>query len=411
MSAVVSPPFRALGSRDFRIYFSGQLVSMAGTWMQQVALGWLAYELSGSALVLGLLGFASQSPILLFSLMGGVWSDRMDRRRLLLWTQALSLLQALALAVLTWLGWITPVILLSLAFLLGCINALDLPTRQSLLVHLLDDRSQLPNAIALNSMLVNLSRFVGPALAGFIIGWAGEATCFLLNALSYLAVLLALLALEARPGGDASLRPLRSLKEGLKYTFGHADIRLFLMLVAAVSFLLTPYVVMMPLFAKAEYGGDADTLGLLVSSAGVGSLLAAILLGTRPSVDGLARRVSFVAPVGGAALALFGLNKMLILAYPLLMVVGFSVVLTAAGSNTLLQHWARDDVRGRVMSAFTFSFLGIAPLGSLAVGSLAQDIGIRSTFVLFGSALVVAGLAHGRSLKKRLGAAPALAGE
>ena len=411
MSAVVSDPFRALGSRDFRIYFSGQLVSMAGTWMQQVAMGWLAYELSGSALVLGLLGFAGQVPILLFSLMGGVWSDRTDRRVLLLWTQSLSLIQAMVLAVLTWQGWITPPMLLFLAFLLGCINALDLPTRQSLLVHLVDDRSQLPNAIALNSMLVNLSRFVGPALAGFIIGWAGEAMCFLLNALSYLGVLLALLALDAQPGGDASLRPLHSLKEGLRYTFGNADIRLFLMLLAAVSFLLTPYVVMMPLFAKAEYGGDADTLGLLVSSAGAGSLLAAVMLGARPSVDGLARRVSLVVPIGGAVLALFALNEVLMLAYPLLMVLGFAVVHTAAGTNTLLQHWVRDDVRGRVMSAFTLSLLGIAPLGSLAAGSLAQEIGIRPTFVLFGLVLVVAGIAHSRRLKKRLVAAPALTGE
>jgi MFS family permease len=411
MSAVSSPPFRALDSRDFRIYFSGQLISMAGTRMQQVAMGWLAYELSGSALVLGLLGFASQAPILLFSLMGGVWSDRTDRRLLLLWTQSLSLIQAMVLAVLTWQGWITPPMLLFLAFLLGCINALDLPTRQSLLVHLVDDRSQLPNAIALNSMLVNLSRFVGPALAGFIIGWAGEATCFFLNAFSYLAVLLALLALEARTGGDASLRTLHSLKEGLKYTIGHADIRLFLMLVAAVSFLLTPYVVMMPLFAKTEYGGDADTLGLLVSSAGAGSLLAAFMLGTRPSIDGLARRVSLMAPIGGAVLVLFGLNEVLMLAYPLLMVLGFAVVHTAAGTNTLLQYWARDDVRGRVMSAFTFSFLGIAPLGSLAAGSLAQEIGIRPTFVLFGSALLVAGIAHSRRLKKRHTVTPPLTGE
>jgi MFS family permease len=410
MSAVLSRPLRALRSRDFRIYFGGQLISMAGTWMQQVAMGWLAYELSGSALVLGLLGFASQAPILLFSLLGGVWSDRMDRRRLMLWTQALSLIQALVLAVLTWQGWITPVMLLSLAFLLGCINALDLPVRQSLLVHLLEDRSQLSNAIALNSMLVNVSRFLGPALAGFVIAWAGEAVCFLLNALSYFAVLLALLVLHARPGGDASKHPLQSLKDGLKYTFGHADIRLFLMLVAAVSFLLTPYVVMMPLFAKAVYGGDARTLGLLVSSAGAGSLSAAVLLSIRTSVNGLAGRVSLVAPLGGAALAVFGLNSLNVLAYPLLMVVGFAVVFAAAGTNTLLQHWVRDDMRGRVMSAFTLSFLGSAPLGSLAVGSLAQAIGIRSTLVLFGLALVAAGLVHGRALGRRLRAARALTG-
>lgn len=396
-----SHPLRALRSRDFRIYFGGQLISMAGTWMQQVAMGWLAYKLSGSALVLGLLGFASQAPILLFGLLGGVWVDRMDRRRLMLWTQVLSLFQALALAVLTWQGWITAPVLLALAFLLGCINAVDLPARQSLLVHLVEDRALLPNAIALNSMLVNVSRFLGPALAGFVIAWVGEAVCFLLNGLSYLAVLLALLALHARPGGDASKHPWQSLKEGLRYTLGHADIRMFLLLVAAVSFLLTPYVVLMPMVAKAEFGGDARTLGLLVGSAGAGSFLAALFLSTRPTVEGLGRRVSLIAPIGGAALALFGLNTVHALAYPILMVVGFAVVLGAAGTNTLLQHWVRDDMRGRVMSAFTLSFLGIAPLGSLAMGSLAEHLGIRPTLVVFGLTLVGAGLAHRRALKRR----------
>lgn len=401
MSASFAHPLRALASRDFRIYFGGQMVSMAGTWMQQVAMGWLAYKLSDSALVLGLLGFASQAPILLFGLLGGVWVDRMDRRRLMIWTQVLSLLQALALALLTWQGWITPALLLGLAFALGCINAVDLPARQSLLVHLVDDRAQLPNAIALNSMLVNLSRFMGPTLAGFVIAWLGEAVCFLINALSYLAVLMALLALHARPGGDASKHPWQSLKEGLRYILGHEDIRLFLMLVAAVAFLLTPYVVLMPMVAKAEFGGDARTLGLLIGSAGVGSFLAAIFLSTRSSVRGLDCWVSSIAPVGGAALTLFGLNQIQALAYPILMVVGFAVVLSAAGINTLLQHWVRDDMRGRVMSAFTLAFLGVAPLGSLTTGGLAQSLGMRPTLVGFGLVLVVVGLVHRRWLHLR----------
>ncbi|MEW5769494.1 MAG: MFS transporter [Pseudomonadota bacterium] len=401
MSAVVSHPLRALRSRDFRIYFSGQLVSMAGTWMQQVAMGWLAYKLSNSALVLGLLGFASQAPILLFGLLGGVWSDRMDRRRLMLWTQALSLLQALVLALLTWQGWMTPALLLCLAFLLGCVNAVDLPARQSLLVHLVEDRAQLANAIALNSTLVNVSRFLGPALAGFVIAWTNEAVCFLLNAVSYLAMLLALGVLHPRPGGDASKHPLQALKEGLRYTAGHADIRLFLMLLAGVSFLLSPYVVMMPLYAKSELGGDARTLGLLVSSAGAGSLLAALFLATRASTQGLAQRVSLAAPVGGAALALFGLNTVHGLAYPILMVLGFCVVFVAAGTNTLLQGWVRDDMRGRVMSAFTLAFLGIAPLGSLAMGGLSHGLGVRRTLFLCGTLAIVAGLAHRYRLRRQ----------
>lgn len=394
MPAADLHPLRALRSRDFRLYFAGQLVSVAGTWMQQIAMGWLAYRLTDSALVLGLLGFSSQLPILLFGAVGGVWSDRVDRRRLMMWTQSLAMLQALVLALLAWQGWITPTLLLIMAFLMGCINAMDMPARQSLVVHLVEDRAQLPNAIALNSLLMNATRFVAPALAGFIIALAGEAVCFILNALSFLAVLLALRAIRARPGGDRSKSALHALREGLHYTFSHSDIRLFLMLVAAVSFLVTPYVVMMPLYARTIFKGDAQTLGLLVSSAGAGSLMASLFLATRTSIAGLARKVSLAATVAGTALALFALNTQHALAYPILMLLGFSVVLIAAGSNTLLQTWVRDDLRGRVMATFSMAFLGIAPLGSLAVGSLAHAIGIRPTLFLCAVLTIVLGLVH-----------------
>lgn len=395
-------PLRALRSRDFRIYFAGQLVSVAGTWMQQIAMAWLIYRLTDSALVLGLLGFASQAPILLFGLLGGVWSDRVDRRRLMMWTQTLAMCQALALAVLAWQGWATPALLLALAFVMGCINALDMPVRQSLVVHLVEDRAQLANAIALNSFLMNATRFVGPALAGFIIALAGEAVCFLINAASYLAVLLALWSLRVRPSGDASKPALHALREGLRYTFGHPDIRLFLILMAAVSFLVTPYVVMMPLYARTIFNGDARTLGLLVSSAGAGSLLASLFLASRASIDKLALRVSLAATTAGVALALFALNTVHALAYPILMVLGFAVVLVAAGSNTLLQSWVRDDMRGRVMATFSMAFMGIAPLGSLAVGSLAHAVGIRPTLFLCGLVTVAVGLRHGQRLRARM---------
>ncbi len=401
MPAAARHPLRSLRSRDFRLFFAGQMVSMAGTWMQQIAMGWLAYRLTDSALILGLLGFASQAPILLFGALGGVWSDRLDRRRLMMATQSLALLQALALAVLTWQGWITPALLLCMAFLLGCINALDMPVRQSLVVHLVEDRAQLPNAIALNSMLMNATRFVGPALAGVIITLAGEAVCFALNAASYLAVLLALLALRARPRGDASKHPLRALQDGLAYTFGHAEIRRFLLLVAAVGFLVTPYVVMMPLYARTLFDGDARTLGLLVSSAGAGSLMAALWLAARADVGDLARRISRAATLAGAALALFALNTQHALAYPILMVLGFSVVIVAAGSNILLQSWVRDDMRGRVMATFSMSFLGVAPLGSLSVGALAQVFGIRPTLFLCGALTLGVGLLHAYRLNRR----------
>ncbi len=400
LPAALSHSLRALRARDFRIYFAGQLISVAGTWMQQIAMGWLAYRLTGSAMVLGLLGFASQLPILLFGAWGGVWSDRMDRRRLMMLTQTLAMTQALSLAALTWLGMVTPGLLLLLAFVLGCINALDMPVRQSLVVHLVQDRALLPNAIALNSFLMNATRFLGPALAGFVIAWLGEAACFALNAASYLAVLLALAVLRVRPGGDASTHPLRALREGLRYTFGHRDIRLFLMLVAVVSLLITPYVVMMPIYARTILDGDARTLGLLVSSAGAGSLSASLFLASRAGIDGLADRVSRAATVAGAALALFALNPWHAVAYPILAVLGFCVVLVAAGSNTLLQSWVRDDMRGRVMAAFSMAFLGIAPLGSLAVGSLAHAIGIRPTLLLCGVLTIAAGLVHTWRLRR-----------
>lgn len=383
-------PLRALRARDFRIYFAGQLVSVAGTWMQQIAMAWLTYRLTDSVFMLGMLGFASQVPILLFGPFGGVWADRVDRRHLMMWTQTLAMGQALALAVLTWQGWITPSLLLGLGFVLGCVNAVDVPARQSLVVHLVGDRSQLPNAIALNSFMMNSTRFVGPALAGFVVAWAGEAVCFALNALSYLAVLVALAALHARPNGDASKRALHALRDGLAYTFGHRDIRLFLMLVATVSFMIAPYVTMMPLYARTVFHGDARTLGLLVSSAGAGSLSAALFLASRTSIDGLARRVTQAAAAAGVALALFALNTAHALAYPILAVLGFSVVLVAAGSNTLLQSWVRDDMRGRVMAIFSMAFLGVAPLGNLAVGSLAHAAGIRPTLFLCGALTVLA---------------------
>ncbi len=398
MPAAISHPLRALRSRDFRLYFAGQLVSVAGTWMQQIAMAWLTYRLTDSALMLGLLGFASQLPILLLGSLGGVWSDRVDRRRLMLLTQTLAMTQALVLALLAWQGWATPARLLGLALVLGCINAVDVPARQSLVVHLVSERTQLANAIALNSFMMNATRFIGPALAGFVVALAGEAVCFLINALSYLAALLALLAVHARPGGDATQPPLHALRDGLRYTFGHRDIRLFLMLIAAVSFLVAPYVAMMPLYAKTIFGGDARTLGLLVSSAGAGSLTASLFLATRASIDGLARRVSWAAVAAGAALAAFAVNDSHALAYPILMLLGFSVVLVAAGSNTLLQTWVRDDMRGRVMATFTMAFLGVAPLGSLAVGSLAEAVGIRPTLLLCGLLTVAAGGWHGRLL-------------
>ena len=265
---------RALASRNYRLYFAGQIVSLAGTWMQQIAMLWLAYRLSSSAFVLGTVGFASQIPILIFGAVGGVITDRFDRRRLLIATQALSMVQALALAAMAWLDSATPIHLIVLAFGLGCINALDVPARQSIVVQLIDDKADLPNAIALNSFMMHATRFVGPALAGWVVAVTGEALCFLLNAASYLAVLLALLAIRLPAGGPrkASAPPLQALREGVRYTAGQRNIRASLLLIASLSFLATPYTVLMPLFAREIFGGDARLFGLLMGCAGAGAL-------------------------------------------------------------------------------------------------------------------------------------------
>ena len=391
---------RALGSRNYRLYFVGQLISLAGTWMQQIAMVWLAYRLSGSAFVLGAIGFASQIPILLFASLGGVWTDRLDRRRLLMWTQSLAMLQALVLAGLAWQGWVSAELLVFLAFLLGCVNAVDVPARQVIAVQLVDNPDDLPNAIALNSLIMNAARFVGPVLAGFIVAVVGEAVCFLLNAVSYLAVLVALGAIRISLPRGKPTPTLQALGEGYRYVLGHRRIRLSLMLVACISFFATPYAVMMPLFAKDIFGGDARTYGLLVGSAGVGSLLGSLFLASRDDTRRLGHWVGLAAPAVGVCLALFALTPLRWLAFPVLIALGFSVIIAIAGSNTLIQTRVDENFRGRVMAIFSMAFLGIAPLGSLAVGSIAHGQGIRSTLAVCGLITLAAGVIY-RSVAAR----------
>lgn len=399
---------RALRSYNYRCYFLGQLVSMAGTWMQQIAMSWLAYRLTGSAALLGTIGFASQLPILLFGALGGVWSDRFDRRRVLLWTQSLSMIQALLLAVLTWRGWINAPLLVLLAFGLGCINALDMPARQSIAVKLVDDKDDLPNAIALNSFMMNSTRFVGPALAGFLIALTGEVVCFLLNALSYLAVILALLAMHWRPQPVQGERQetWAALRQGVDYCRGHRPIRSLLLIVAAVSFFITPYGVLMPLVTREIFGGDARIFGLLVGFGGVGALGASLYLASRAGVDELPRTLAFSVPLAGVALTAFILSPSLFLAYPAVMLLGFCTIVTVAGSNTLIQFHVSDALRGRVMALFSIAFLGVAPLGSLAIGLVAEALGVRITLAACGLLILAGCLIWGRRLGREVECLP-----
>lgn len=405
-----TPPHRslfalpALRSRNYRLFFAGQMVSLVGTWMQQIAMTWLVYRLTGSAAMLGLVGFSGQIPILLFSTFAGVWNDRLDRRRLLLITQALSMVQALLLFGLTITQWVTPAALVVMAFLLGCINAIDLPARQAFVAQLVTDKADLPNAIGLNSFLMNASRFVGPALAGLLVATAGEAACFLINAASYLAVLLALAAIRVAPRAARPHPPAwAALRAGLGYAFCHPQIRLPLLMVAGFSLLVTPYAVMMPVFTREIFSGNAATYGFLIGSAGFGSLSAALFLAFRGGrrQAGLDRLVARATLFGGLLLAAFALTPTITAAYPILAALGCSVILTVAGSNTLIQIVVEEEYRGRVMAIFSTAFLGIAPLGSLAVGALAEAWGVRPTLLCCGLCAGALGVLYLRRLGNR----------
>lgn len=389
---------RALRHRNYRLYFSGQLVSLAGTWMQMIAMNWLTYRLTDSTFMLGLVSFAAQIPILLIAPLGGILSDRFDKRLMMLWTQSFALLQACLLAFLTLTHTILSWHLVVMALLLGLINAIDTPTRQSFVADMVGNRADLPNAIALNSFTMNSARFLGPSMGGIVVGLAGEGICFLLNALSYLAVIVALAAMRTvhkprahQPAGEA-------LRQGFDYAFGMPQIRQLLYLVAVTSFFATPYVVLLPYFAREVFAGGAQTFGFMSASAGAGALLGTIYLAARKTVSGLDRVIGRAVLSAGFALAIFSLSGSLVLAVPSLVLLGFSIISIIASSNTLIQSIVKDEVRGRVMALFTMSFLGISPLGSLAAGWASHQFGARGTLLGCSCAILVAGVVF---LRKR----------
>jgi MFS family permease len=386
--------FRALRHRNFRLFFTGQGLSLIGTWLQQVAMGWLVYRLTDSAWLLGVVAFCANVGILLFSNVAGVVADRIDRRRGLLTTQSLMLVQAIVLAVLVAFGWITTWELIVLALWLGTCSAFDLPLRQSMYVHFIADRGDLGNAIALNSMLVNAARVVGPAIAGLLLAVTNESICFALNALSFVAVIIAI----ARMHWPADIRPAiasgwwASWIEGFRYTRGMKAVRALLALVAGLAWTIAPYSSLMPVYAKDIYGGGPHTLGYLLSAAGFGALLSTAYLASRATVRGLGRVIMFAAATSGVALAAFAYIRIFPLALFLMVLVGGGTILAAASANTILQTIVDDRLRGRLASFYTLAFLGVAPLGNLAAGAIAGTMGTPFAFALNGVLALLAAI-------------------
>lgn len=394
--------FRALRSRNYRLFFGGQGVSLVGTWVTRVATSWLVYRLTGSAAMLGVVGFAGQVPTFLLAPFAGVWVDRLDRYRVLVVTQVISMLQSFALAALALTGRIDIAHVIALSAVQGIVNAFDTPARQAFLVEMVDDREDLPNAIALNSSMVNGARLLGPSVAGVVIAAVGEAWCFLADAVSYLAVIASLLAMRVarRPRPATDKRVLQELAEGFRYAFGFAPIRALLLLLALVSLTGMPYTVLMPVVATGTLHGGPHTLGFLMGASGVGALAGALYLASRRSVLGLGRVIPLAAALFGAGLVAFGLSRSLALSLGLMLATGSGFMVQMASSNTVIQTIVREDMRGRVMAFYTMAFMGTAPFGSLLAGMLAERAGAPRTLMAGGVACIVGAALFARTLPR-----------
>jgi MFS family permease len=382
----ISRVWRAFRHRNFRLYFSGQSISLIGTWMTRLATSWLVYHLTHSAFLLGIVSFAGQIPTFLLAPFAGVWIDRLNRRNVLVVTQILAMLQSLALAVLTLTHHINIHEIIFLSAAQGTINAFDMPARQSFIVEMVEDRRDLGNAIAMNSSMVNLARLVGPSLAGAVIALAGEGYCFLIDGLSYIAVIGSLIAMRLKPAviKRSSDSMLAQLKEGWTYVSGFVPIRTILSLFAVVSLMGWPFTVLMPIFAGTILKGGPHTLGFLMGAMGIGALLSALSLAIRKSVLGLGKMIPISSALFGAGLIAFGLSRVFWLSLILMFVCGFGLMQQMAASNTIIQTIVEENKRGRVMSFYTVAFVGMAPFGSLLSGALAHAIGAPYTVMLSG---------------------------
>jgi MFS family permease len=392
--------FRALGYRNYRLYFTGQSISLMGTWMQRIAVGWLVYRLTHSPFLLGVVGFSGQLPTFFIAPFAGALSDRWNRLRIIQVTQYLAMAQAIVLAILVLTHTVSVSHIIILSVVLAVVNGFDMPVRQAFTVEMVDKREDLGNAIALNSSMFNAARLIGPSVAGILIAAAGEGVCFLANALSYVPIILALRAIKTPPRHvhRAQTHVLRDLKQGFNYAFGFSPIKFIILLLALVSLVGMPYQVLMPVFARDVFHGGPHTLGFLVGASGVGALIGAFYMAAKKSVRGLGRMISVTTAVFGLGLIAFSVSPSLWLSYFFVMIAGFGMIVQMASSNTVLQTIVDEDKRGRVMSFYTMSFMGMAPLGSLVAGALASSIGAPNTLIIGGLISVLGALLFARKL-------------
>jgi MFS family permease len=378
--------FRSLRYRNYRLFFAGQTISLIGTWMQMLAVGWLVYRMTNDPFLLGLLPFLAQLPTFVLMPLTGVWADRLDRRKTIIVTQSLMMLQAFALAILTIQDVITIPQLAVLGILSGIINAFDIPARQAFVVEMVEDKADLGNAIALNSSMVNGARLAGPAIAGPLVKAFGEGYCFLANAVSYVAVIAALLAMTPTPPRPRTPRkhPVREFKEGIAYAWRYLPIRAVLLLLATISLMGSAIMTLAPIFAKDILRGDVATLSYIMIASGLGALVGAAYLASRRTILGMAEVIGGATAVFGAGLIAFSFSRTLWISLVFMLFAGFGMMVQIAASNTVLQTVVDDDKRGRIMALWAMCFMGMGPFGSLLAGWLASMIGAPATVAISG---------------------------
>lgn len=396
---------RALRHRNFALFTAGQMCALVGYWMQHIAQSWLLYRLTDSATLLGVLGFAGSLPILLLAPVAGLWSDRVNLHRAMFATQVLEMVQAMTLAGLALTGVIAPWHIIVLSMSLGILVAIELPLRHAYLLELVGTKEDLANAVAVTSLMANTGRLVGPALAGIAIGWIGEGGCFLINALTFVVVVVTFLMIRVKPSERPVSRPplWHDMREGIAYVWGFLPIRLLLLVLALVALLATPYITLMPVLVREVFHGGADQMGFLVGAGGLGAVCGTLYLASRHNVRGLVRLIVYASLIAGIALVLLAWSGSVWIAAPLIAAIGFGILVTSVSTNMILQTIVDDDKRGRVMSFYTAAFLGMTPFGSLAAGALADVIGVALTLTLGGLACVAGAiyLARKRALLRK----------